>query len=155
MTREPIPLEDAQKISDRAIVLARQDLTNRGWSQGSIESLVTNAKEGEAGIRTTKNYLMYQERGIKPFIMWWVDGRIIPIHDSTGVHLVTGKEPGQPGYVTLPGGVKKWREQKWRHPGLEPKNFMENALRQAIDEYKHPMKTKFVNAFKRLGDLFG
>jgi hypothetical protein len=38
--------------------------------------------------------------------------------------------------VTLPGGVRVYREQKWRHPGLKPKNFLENAIQQAINEAK-------------------
>ena len=135
--------------------LARQDMIGRGWSQGTVESLVPAAEVGKAGLRATKNYVMIQNKGFKPFVMWWVKDRVVPIHDKDGsVHLVKGKEPGQPGFVTLPGGVRKWRDQKWRHPGLEPKNFIENALTQAIAEYRHPLRTKFLALFKRIGEKF-
>jgi len=124
-----------RRISDRASQHCREDIIGRGWSNKSTTAISPMpGREGWVGIRTSAKYLIYQNKGIKPFVMYWVEGRRIPIKDSSGTHVVTGREPGKPGWVTLPGGVRKWRDQKWRHPGLEPKQFMEKALQKAIEE---------------------
>lgn len=73
MTRIPLPRDLSQKVADKAVAYARQDLQGRGWS--SARSLSPIAQEGQVGIKTSVKYLMYQERGIRPFLMKWVDGR--------------------------------------------------------------------------------
>ncbi len=126
----PVPQVIAKKISDRATQLARENLQKRGWKSGrNIEPF---AKDGLIGLKTTAKYLMYQDRGTKPRVMYELEGKRIPM--KTGFR--TAKGVGKPGYVTLPGGVKKWRDQKWRHPGIAPQKFMENAIQQAIREHK-------------------
>lgn len=135
--RVPLPERNCRQISDRAAQHAREDIIGRGWSSRSVNAIVPlPGREGMAGVVTTAKYLLYQDRGIQPFVMYWVEGRKVPIHDkgSGKTHVVTGREPGKPGWVTLPGGVRKWRDQKWRHPGLEPKNFMGDALNKAIQD---------------------
>lgn len=149
MTRVPIPEEDAKKISERAAVLARENIGARGWSSKSVASIQADGAEGKAGLKSTVDYVMIQNKGFKSFVMWWAEGRVIPIHDSSGTHMVTAKGVGQPGFVTLPGGVKKWRDAKWKHPGLEPKNFIEDALTKAIEEYKHPLRAKLLGIIQK------
>jgi len=34
--------------------------------------------------------------------------------------------------VDIPHRGKVWRDQRWRHPGLQPKNFMRDAITSAI-----------------------
>lgn len=147
--RVPIPAEDAQKISERAAVLARTNISSRGWSDRAVNSIQADGKEGSAGLKSSVDYVMIQNKGFQPFVMWWAEGRVIPIHDSSGTHLVKAVRVGQPGWVTLPGGVKKFREVRWQHPGLEPKNFIENALTQAIKEYEHPLRTRLQGWLRR------
>jgi hypothetical protein len=82
--------------------------------------------------------------------MYWVEGRRVPIKDkgSGTTHVVLGREPGKPGWVTLPGGVRKWRDQKWRHPGLEPKNFMRDALKKAIEEERNTIHSTLMDVIQ-------
>jgi hypothetical protein len=144
----PVPFDDTTKISQRAAEIARADIIGRGWSQRSADSIVADPKEGLVGLRSTEKYMIYQDKGFQPFIMWWAEGRVVPITDSSGTHLVTGKDVGKPGVVTLPGGVKTWKPVKWQHPGLEPKNFLESAITQAIKEGKPSIKEKLLNLLK-------
>lgn len=145
MARSAAPVEITRPIAERAAQLARQNIRDRGWSQRAASAIVPVGREGQVGLRVNLDYLLYQNNGINPFIMWWVEGRTVPIKDASGVHFVYGKEPGQPGWVTLPGGVKKWRDQKWRHPGLKPKYFLENSLDQAISEARPGLTQKILD----------
>lgn len=151
MVQVPVPYGDAEKISLRAAEIARADIVSRGWSQRSVDSIVADPKEGMVGLRSSEQYMMHQDKGFGPFVMWWAEGRTIPIHDASGTHYVTGKDVGKPGWVTLPGGVKKFKQVRWQHPGLEPKNFLENAITQAINEGKPSIKDKLLNIVKGMG----
>lgn len=153
MARSPAPVEITRPIAERAAQLARQNISDRGWSQRAANAIVPVARDGQVVLHVNLDYLLYQNRGINPFIMWWVEGRVVPIHDSSGVHMVYGKEPGQPGWVTLPGGVRKWRDQKWRHPGLKPKYFLENALQQAIAEHQPDLPRRLLDLIFRRGSI--
>lgn len=148
MVYVPVPFEDTEKISVRAAEIARSDIISRGWSQRSIDSIVADPKEGKVGLRSSEEYMNYQNKGFGPFVMWWAEGRVVPIHDSSGTHYVTGKGVGTPGWVTLPGGVKKYKQVRWQHPGLEPKNFLENSITQAIKEGRPSIKDKLINLLK-------
>ena len=100
----------------------------RGWrTSGAIQPF---PGEGQVGLRTTVKYLMFQNEGIRPFIMWWVEGRAMPLgcKQGDGPHIRTGKGAGQPGYVDIPHVGRTWRDQKWRHPGLKPKRFMQSSI---------------------------
>ena len=152
MVHVPVPFEDTEKMSVRAAEIARADIVNRGWSQRSVDSIVADPKEGQVGLRSNEEHMYYQNRGFGPFIMWWAQGRVVPINDSNGTHYVTAKGVGTPGMVTLPGGIKKYRQVRWQHPGLEPKNFLENAITQAINEGKPTIKDKLINLLK--GSVF-
>ena len=134
----PLPANLADSISQRAAQLARESIQSMGWSEKSINAVQPMNGDGKVGIHTTQKYILAQSRGFKPFLMTWVEGRVVPLHDKASgqTHFRYGKEVGQPGWVTLPGGVRVYREQKWRHPGLKPKNFLENAIQQAINEAK-------------------
>lgn len=148
MVYVPVPFDDTQKISQRAAEIARADIVSRGWSQKSVDSILPDPKEGKVGLRSSERYMIAQDKGFEPFIMWWAEGRVIPIHDQNGVHYVTGKNVGQPGLVFLPGGVTKYKQVRWQHPGLEPKNFLESAITQAIKENRPTIVTKLINLLK-------
>lgn len=148
MVYVPVPFDDTSKISQRAAEIARADVMGRGWSQKSVDSIVADPKEGQVGLRSNEKYMIYQDKGFGPFVMWWAEGRVIPINDGGTTRYVTGKDVGKPGYVTLPGGVVKYKPVRWQHPGLEPKNFLENAINQAIQESKPSIKDKLLNLLK-------
>lgn len=131
MPNVPVPNAIAKKISDRATQLARENVQKRGWK--SANAINPYSEDGKVGLKTTVKYLMYQEKGTQPRIMHEVEGKIVPFKDGG---FRTARGVGQPGWVTLPGGVRKWRDQKWRHPGIKEQNFMRDALEQAIKEFK-------------------
>jgi hypothetical protein len=99
-----IPLSEdlCRKISDKAVQHARQDLQGRGWK--SATHLVAYPALGRVGIKTSVKYLMYQESGIKPFLMTWVDGKTLPMKcaQGDGPHFRRGGHVGEPGMVDIP-----------------------------------------------------
>lgn len=132
----PIPPQLANKISQDAVANARNQMGGYGWSDKALQALQPMGSEGVVGIKTTLKYLMYQERGTKPFLMWWVNGRTlaIPCAQGDGPHFRRGGHVGEPGMVNIPHVGQVWRDQRWRHPGLQSRGFMWNGLQQAIKE---------------------
>lgn len=132
--RIPIPRQLALKISNDAVAQARNQMQGYGWSDKSLTALQPLAEDGVVGVRTTQKYLMFQERGIRPFLMHWVTGRTVKMgcKMGDGPHFRRGGHVGEPGYVDIPHVGRVWRDQRWRHPGIQPKNFMRDGLQAAI-----------------------
>lgn len=131
----PFPPEVTSKIAYRAVQLARAHGTEKRWnSTGGILPVWGN---GYAGIRIAQkySYLKYVDRGTKPFLMTALEGKTVFFDGS--FHKVQGV--GQPGWVTLPGGVKVFRDQKWRHPGIKPQNFIRGSIQQAVREHREEL----------------
>lgn len=136
MAKIPLPSTVTRSISQKAAQYAREDVQGRGWkSSGALQAY---SAEGQIGIRTTVKYLMYQERGISPFVMWWVNSHqgAIPLgcKQGDGPHFRRGGTAGTPGLVDIPHQGKKWRDQRWRHPGLKGQRFMQKAIVRAVKE---------------------
>jgi hypothetical protein len=93
---------------------------------------------------------MYQESGIKPFLMTWVDGKTLPMKcaQGDGPHFRRGGHVGEPGMVDIPHRGKVWRNQRWRHPGLKPKNFMHDAIEKAIKESRNDIHQEIMRAIR-------
>jgi hypothetical protein len=134
----PVPQHLAQKVSNDAVANARNAMKGYGWSDRALQALQPMPGEGSVGIKTTLKYLMYQERGTKPYLMWWVNGRTIPLSCSQGdgPHFRRGGHVGEPGYVDIPHQGKVWRTERWKHPGVQARNFMRDGLSQAIEDNK-------------------
>jgi len=130
----PIPQQLALKISNDAVTYARQQMKGYGWSDRALQAIQPLPGEGVVGIKTTLKYLMYQEKGTKPFLMWWVNGRTIPMgcKQGDGPHFVRGSHVGEPGYVNIPHVGQVWRDQRWKNPGVQGKGFMKAGVQQAI-----------------------
>lgn len=138
-----------QKIADVALRNAREyAAVERGWR--SADRLHTFAAPGEVGIKSEVRYLLYQDKGTKPFLMLSLEGKTIPMKDNNGnTHLMKVVGVGQPGWVNIPENSNKYgatnfasnasapgrvyRQQKWRHPGINPTNFIRNSISRAID----------------------
>lgn len=148
--RIPVPAPLAMKISRDAVRHANESMAGFGWSDKAMQALSPMPGEGLVGIKTSAKYLMYQERGIKPFLMWWVQGRTIPMgcKAGDGPHFRRGGHVGEPGYVDIPHVGQVWRDQRWRHPGLAPKNFMRDSLHRAVEENRPLMQQWARNLFK-------
>src|SRR5690606_29489640 len=110
----------------------------RGWSPTSINSLTAFSEEGLVGIRTTVKHLHYQNAGTKPRVMWELEGKIVPL--PSGPILAT--RVGQPGWgyqdrynkQRYPHTGRIWREQRWRHPGIDKTHFMQRSIYRAIKD---------------------
>jgi hypothetical protein len=150
MARIPLPEDLARKISDKAVQFARQEMQGKGWT--SARSLVAFAKVGQVGIKTSVNYLMFQESGTRPFLMKWVEGRTLPLgcKQGDGPHFRHAGQGvvGTPGYVTIPHRGRVWRQQRWRHPGIKASNIMHNSIRRAIEECRSDLHNDIKRAIR-------
>ncbi len=148
MVHIPLPADLCQKVADKAVAHARQDMQGRGWK--SARGLTPMSHEGMVGIKTTAKYVMFQERGTKPFLMKWVEGRTIPMGCSQGdgPHFRRGANVGTPGYVNIPHRGRVWRNQRWHHPGIKANRFMQTALTKAIGEIRIDLKQEIMRALR-------
>lgn len=142
MAKAPVPVSIATKISGDAVRFARESMQGMGWGQRSISAIVPYPGEGLVGIKTTERYLMYQERGTRPHLMFWVQGRTIPIGGGKGgkPSFRRGGHVGEPGFVDIPGRGQVWRDQRWLNPGVAPKGFMQAAVQRAVQENRPAIK---------------
>ena len=130
-----LPKEFTKRIANRAVKHAQNDMARRGWSPNTVRNGIRPYfDDGKYGIATNEGYeyIKFQDRGFKAFLMTSLEGKKVPIGDR----VVTAKDVGKPGFVRIPrengrGYKNVWRNQKWRHPGLEPKNFLNPALSRA------------------------
>lgn len=134
MSRVPVPASLTATISQRAVTYAKEDVRGRGWK--SSNALQPAGIEGGVGISSSVSYLLIQNRGFDPFLMWWVNDRTLPLGCARGdgPHFRKGGNVGKPGMVDIPHVGKVFRQQRWRHPGLKPKHFLESAISRSIKE---------------------
>jgi hypothetical protein len=142
MAKVPIPAALATKVSNDAVKFAREEMRGYGWSDRALQAIAPMPGQGVVGIKTTLKYLMYQERGTQPFLMWWVQGRTVPLSckQGDGPHFRRGTHVGEPGYVDIPHVGRVWRDQRWRHPGLKGRGFMQRGLQKAIEANQSTIK---------------
>lgn len=125
-----LPRSQSRKMSETAVQRAREYGDRRGWKGTRyLEPLVG---KGQVGIKVTRTYLLYQNYGTKPRLMTELEGKFVPMKGGGRV----ARGVGKPGWVTLPGGVRVYRQQKWRHPGIKPTHFLEEAIQFAIKKNK-------------------
>lgn len=138
----PISRGLANKISNDAVRNSRESMKGFGWSEKSLQAVSPMNENGLVGIRTSAKYLMYQEKGTKPFLMTWVDGRTVPIgcKQGDGPHFRRGSHAGEPGYVNIPHVGRVWRNQRWHNPGIQGRHFMEESLIKAISDNQELIK---------------
>ena len=151
----PAPRASCIKVSELAAKKARESAKSFGWSDKTIEALVPlPGDEGRVGIQSKLKYVLHQERGIKSFLMTWVEGRTLPMgcKQGDGPHFRKGSHVGESGYVNIPHVGRVWRDQKWRHPGLKPKNFMANAIDEAIKELGPEIQNDMMKSLFGTGD---
>lgn len=148
MTLVPAPAQLCQALAQEAARNARQDVKGRGWrSSGALQPTYA---QGEVGIRSTMKHLLYQNSGVKSFLMYWVEGRTVPMSckQGDGPHFAHAKPGtvGTPGFVNIPHRGKVWRDQRWRYPGLKPKRFVETAITKAIKENKQMIRGEIMDS---------
>ena len=144
----PAPSELCATLSNLAVQRARQDVAGRGWR--SSGALMPISGQGEVGIRSTMKHLLFQNSGVKSFLMYWAEGRTVPMgcKQGDGPHFVRVKPGtvGTPGYVNIPHRGKVWRDQRWKYPGIKPKRFIEDALASTIRDNRHLIQVSILKA---------
>ncbi|HEY6020558.1 MAG TPA: hypothetical protein VIY48_11915 [Candidatus Paceibacterota bacterium] len=131
-----LPRSQSRKMSEMAVLRAREYGDRRGWhATRYLEPVVA---KGTVGIKIARQYmyLLYQNDGTRPRVMYELEGKFIPMKSGGR----RAKGVGQPGWVTLPGGVRVFRQQKWRHPGIKPTHFLEEAIEFAIKKNKKSLQ---------------
>lgn len=148
MTLVPAPIELNRVIARRAMENAKRDLWKRNWKSAS--ALSPYAADGQIGISSSVKYLLIQNKGFEPFVMWWVKNRTVPLAcaQGDGPHFRNGAGVGTPGMVDIPHKGKVFRQQRWRHPGLKPKRFMESAITQAIKDSRADIKDAVMTSLR-------
>ena len=148
MTLVPAPFGLCQTLSQIAVQKARQDVIGRGWR--SSGALMPMPAQGEVAIRSTMKHLLYQNAGVKSFLMYWVEGRTVPMSckQGDGPHFAHAKPGtvGTPGYVNIPHRGRVWRDQRWKYPGIKPKRFIESSITAAIKENPSLIKASILKS---------
>lgn len=160
-SKVPLPEKDARDIAVRTAQLIRQ--TAPKGEKDSRRLVRATWQKGAIGIVFPGNssHLLYLDKGVKPYIMNQLEGKVIPIRTKDGKLIFrTAKNVGSFQVNTRnKSGQMRMSERRWRHPGIEPMNFVDKALKQAISEYTARLKGKDImnilqNAQGEAGDLF-
>ena len=150
MTKVAAPIALSELIARKAVQNARQDLIKRTWKSAS--ALHPYSQAGKVGITSTVNYLLIQNRGFPAFVMWWVKNRTVPLGcpQGDGPHFRFGNPDsvGKPGYVDIPHKGRTFRPIRWQHPGLDPKRFMETAIKQAIKDSRKDIQKSVMGSLR-------
>jgi hypothetical protein len=124
---------DAVKL---AVVKATSMLRTAKGAQG-FYPIATGDGEFGIGIHPWAYYMKYQNDGFPPFTMWALQGKTVPIRLPDGrVLFRVASNVGAPGKINKrdeKGRIAKGNTGvKWRHPGLKPKNFLDDAIDEAL-----------------------
>lgn len=127
----------AHQISLRAAEIIRRTAP-RGVNN-SRRLIRATWQRGQIGVHIPPQaiHLYYLDQGIKPFIMKSLEGKTIPIRNPNGtISFRVAKNVGKPRIMTRDErGRIIHSKLAWRYPGVEPMNFIQPAIRQAIQEY--------------------
>lgn len=132
-----MPREVTAKISKRATEIARQ-LAPKNTGRGA-ESLTPIYEEGIIGIEipAETNYMLVQNEGAEPRIMYELAGKTIPIRNANGTISFRRATDENIGKKIVSRDEKGAIISKvsWRHPGIKGKHFIEKGIRQAVSEW--------------------
>jgi len=132
-----LPDKYCQEISERAVQIART-LAPRKTGAGAA-SLRPTRESGRVGIEVPDDfyYMMIQNKGMKPFNMTSLEGKVIPMKGPDGsTQFRTVKGAGRRKITTRNAKGQIINSKiAWRHPGLKPKNFLERGIYQATQRW--------------------
>ena len=161
-----LPPEVTHQISMRAAEIVRRNAP-KGPHNSRMKVRATNQK-GQIGVYFPPDtmHLMMLDKGIKPFIMKNLEGKTIPIRTPGGVIFRRAKNVGGRQVIARDEkGNIAFSKIRWRHPGVQPMNFIQPAMEQAIREWRQSVGQrqtiatfqnmqgpvgKFFNRFKRV-----
>lgn len=153
----PIPPEVAHRISLRAASIVRQ--TAPRGPNNSRRFIRETWQKGQVGVHIPPQaiHLYYLDQGIRPFVMKNLEGKTIPIRNPDGsISFRRAKGVGKPSILTRDESGKIIHSKiRWRYPGVEPMNFIQPAINQAIQEWIAAQKPRDMMTLlqKAPGDL--
>jgi len=147
-TRLSVSSEVAHSISLRAAEIVRQKAP-RGPHNSRMKVRATQ-QSGQIGVYFPPDamHLIYLDRGIRPFLMKGLEGKIIPIRlPGGGMSFRKAKNVGQRQIIARDeNGNVAFSKLRWQHPGVSPMNFIQPSIQQAINEWKQTLtKSSLMN----------
>jgi hypothetical protein len=133
----------AHQISLRAAEIIRR--TAPRGEKDSRRLIRATWQRGQIGIHVPPEamHLVYLDQGIQPRIMKELEGKTIPIRTPGGIVFRRAKNVGKPQVLARDErGRVNYTKLSWRFPGVEAMNFIQPAIRQAIQEYFESLKSK-------------
>jgi len=131
-----LPERYTYQISRRAVEIA-YDNAPKDTGSGASKLQPINA-EGMVGIRAP-DYMLVQNFGAKPRLMYELAGKVIPIRLPSGEIIFRTATASNIGKMRITARDEKGRivtsKMSWRHPGIKGSNFIGNALNQAFNEW--------------------
>jgi hypothetical protein len=129
-----IPREIAGEIARIAVEIARARAP-RDTGAGAL-ALEPVYSEGYIGI-TGPEYMMIQDKGFEKFDMVGLAGLVVPIRTPSGRMIFRTASPSEIGRTKLitRDGKGSILKPAWQHPGLAPKNFIEDSIKEAIGRW--------------------
>lgn len=143
--RRGIDPEVAHEISLKAARYVRRNAPVRAvylpGEEPSRNLIRATWRKGMVGVHFPEraNHLWMLDQGIRPFVMWSLAGKTVPMRmpDGSIVYRVAS-HVGEPKIVKrddkgriAPGGVKI----RWRHPGVKPMGYIEPSVRAAVRDW--------------------
>jgi len=131
-----LPERITYQISRRAAEIAYDSAPkDTGAGASALEAINS---EGMIGIRAP-DYMLVQNFGAKPRIMNELVGKVIPIRLPSGEIIFRTATIGNIGKLRITSRDEKGKiitsKISWRHPGIKGSHFIENALKQAFNEW--------------------
>lgn len=135
--RLTIPRQFTEELSRLAVHHARIRAPKR--TGAGAKALKPVAEDGVAGIRVEEGYeyMLVQNYGMEPRNMYELEGKVIPMRGRDGkVQFRTVKGVGRRKIVSRDAkGRIVSSKIAWRHPGLKPKNFLEQGIYVAANQW--------------------
>ena len=135
-----LPERVTYQISRRAVEIAYDNAPKEtGYGASKLEAI--NA-EGMVGIRAP-DYMIVQNFGSKPRIMYELAGKVIPIRLPGGEIIFRTATASNIGKLKITSRDEKGRiissKVSWKHPGIKGSHFIDNALKQAFNEWSRSL----------------
>jgi len=131
-----LPERVTYQISRRALEIA-YDNAPKDTGSGASRLQAINA-EGMVGIKAP-DYMVVQNFGSKPRLMWELSGKVIPIRLPSGQIIFRTATASNIGKTKIVSRDEKGRiistKISWKYPGLKGSHFIDNALKQAFNEW--------------------
>ncbi len=137
-----MPDSVTRAITQRAITLAAYRAPKK--SGKGAESFQPVYSAGQIGISVPHEYgyIIALDKGYDPYVMYGLTGKTIPVRDASGhINFRTAYGSSAPGKrkIISRNAQGQITETKimWKNPGMKGMHFIEDALRQAVTEWKN------------------